>query len=418
MTIEHQTETTAQAGAATLAPVEPRLRIGALDAMRGLAVLGILAVNATAFALPFMVYSDPSLSPFPLQGANAVARWAVDVFFQQKFLTLFAMLFGASIFLVGGERGDEARGRLLRRRLFWLAVIALIHGLAFWYGDVLLLYAWSGLFVMLMRSMRPGLLIGLGLGITLMLATMQAGVAWLSIAGPEIFVEQYQANKPIVSPDAIQQSIAAYRSGWLGALGQNLTAWTFVQGMSLTMFVFATIPLMMLGMGLLKSGFFGGRAPTWVYLAIVAFGGAVLALLGVMKWSEAMAPAGSHPTRGLAEATAAFPIFITLGYASLAILLTTRGLAAATAVLRPVGRMAFTNYLTQTLIMTSIFYMPWGPRLFGQVDYLGLWGFIVGLWALQLAWSPLWLSRFSMGPLEWAWRCLSYGRRVPIRKGA
>ena len=94
-------------------------------------MLGILAVNVVSFGLPVMVYQDASLSPFPVTGANAVARWTMDVFFHQKFITLFSMLFGASIYLVGGERGGAARGKLLRRRLFWLAVIALIHGVAF-----------------------------------------------------------------------------------------------------------------------------------------------------------------------------------------------------------------------------------------------------------------------------------------------
>jgi uncharacterized protein len=78
--------------------------------------------------------------------------------------------------------------------------------------------------------------------------------------------------------------------------------------------------------------------------------------------------------------------------------------------------MALTNYLAQTLIMTSIFYMPWGPRLFGQVDYVQLWGVVVAVWVLQLAWSPLWLSRFRMGPVEWVWRRLTYGRPLPLRK--
>ena len=66
--------------------------------------------------------------------------------------------------------------------------------------------------------------------------------------------------------------------------------------------------------------------------------------------------------------------------------------------------------------MTSLFYMPWGPRLMGQVDYPGQWAIVVAVWALQLIWSPLWLSRFQMGPLEWVWRCLTYGRRMPILK--
>jgi len=402
-----------------LAPVEAGDRIAALDAMRGLAVLGILAVNAAAFALPFMVYDDPALSPFPVEGANAVARWAVEVFFQQKFITLFALLFGASIYLVGGEQGDAARGALLKRRLLGLAAIALIHGLGFWYGDVLLLYAWAGLFVSLMRSMPARRLIGLGLGLTLLLASLQAGTALFAAHGPEAFTREFSRSQ--FSTDMVRQSIAAYRSGWAGAMGQNLTAWLMIQGMSLMVFVFSTVPLMMLGMGLFKSGFLSGRAPTGLYLALVGLAGLLLALLGPLEWRELAAPAGGgatggQATGGLAGALAAYPVLITLGYASLVILAATRGGARLAAPLRPVGRMALTNYLTQTLVMTSIFYMPWGPRLFGQVDYVQLWGVVVAVWALQLAWSPLWLSRFRMGPMEWVWRRLTYGRPLPLRK--
>jgi uncharacterized protein len=406
------------ADAPMLSPVAATSRIASLDVMRGLAVLGILAVNVVSFALPLMVYDDASLSPFAVTGANAMARWTMDVFFHQKFITLFSMLFGASIFLVGGERDDAARGKLLRRRLFWLAVIALIHGLAFWYGDVLLLYAWSGLFVMLMRSMRAGTLIGIGLSVTLALGAMQAGATWLMVAGPPVVTETMNQGGPHYTAAMVADAIAAYRSGWAGAMGQNLQNWLFLQGASLTMFVFSTVALMMLGMGLFKSGFFSGRAPTWLYATLIAVGGAVLALLGVLEWIEAMAPPNTDPTRGLAGTVASFPIFVTLAYVSLIVLATTRGLGWITAALRPVGQMAFTNYLTQSLIMTTVFYMPWGPRLFGQVDYVQMWGLVLAVWAAQLIWSPLWLSRFSMGPLEWVWRCLTYGRRVPILKAS
>ena len=84
----------------------------------------------------------------------------------------------------------------------------------------------------------------------------------------------------------------------------------------------------------------------------------------------------------------------------------------------PVGRMAFSNYLSQSLIMASLFYMPWGPHLYGQWGPGMLWAAVGGVWLLQLVWSPLWLSRFQMGPLEWLWRCLTYGRRVPLLKRA
>lgn len=396
-------------------PVAADQRIVTLDVLRGAAVLGILAVNAAAFALPMMAIEMTSgQSPFPAgPNASGVAQWVVAVFFQQKFVTLFSMLFGVSVFLVGGERGDEAKGRVLRRRLLFLALFGLIHGAAFWYGDILLLYAWSGLFMMLMRSMPAKPLIWIGAGATVLLATLQAGLMLLTARFPEAM-----SSGGGSSDEAVAASIAAYQSGWAGAALENLKAWAIAQGMSLLMYVFSTVPLMMLGLGLFKAGFFHGRVPTRVYAMLMAGGAAVLALLGVLEWFEIQAGAEVEATGGWAMAVGSYPLIITLAYASALILATTRGAGWLRKALAPVGRMAFTNYLTQTLIMTTIFYMPWGPRLFGQVDYPMQWAIVVGVWALQLIWSPLWLSKFTMGPFEWLWRRLSYGRDLPLRRTA
>jgi uncharacterized protein len=397
-------------------PVAADARIQTLDVLRGVAVLGILAVNAAAFALPMSAAMSPEQSPFPLVGASAVAQWTVEVFFHQKFVTLFSMLFGVSIFLVGGERGNEARGRVLRRRLMWLALFGLIHGLAFWYGDILLLYAWSGLFVMLMRSMSARSLILFGAAATLALATLQGATMWLTVNGPAALVEAMSDDSMSLAEGAVSASIAAYRSGWPGGLIENLKAWGILQSASLFGYVFATIPLMMLGLGLFKAGFFHGRLATRVYLALIAGGAAVLALLGVLEWREILAGPDVQATHGWAAVVASYPIVITLAYASGLILLTSRGVMWLRKVFAPVGQMAFTNYLSQTLIMSSLFYMPWGPRLMGQVDYPAQWAIVAAVWALQLIWSPLWLSRFRMGPLEWLWRRLSYGHDLPLRR--
>lgn len=397
-------------------PIAASERIATLDVLRGAAVLGILAVNAAAFALPMDIQMAPEQSPFPaVAGASGVAQWAVEVFFHQKFVTLFSMLFGVSIYLVGGERRDEARGRVLRRRLMFLALFGLIHGLAFWYGDILLLYAWSGLFVMLMRSMPARPLIGIGLGATLALATLQALFAWLAVSGPPDLVQALNAET-VMAEGAVAKAIAAYQGGWGGVMLQNLKAWALVQASSLLGYVFATVPLMMLGMGLFKAGFFHGRMATRLYVGLMILGAVVLTLLGVMEWREIQAGPGVEATGGWAAAVASYPVVVTLGYASTLILLTTRGLGGVRQALAPAGRMAFTNYLSQTLIMATIFYLPWGPRLFGQVDYPMQWAIVAGVWALQLIWSPLWLSRFTMGPLEWLWRRLSYGRDLPLRR--
>ena len=302
-------------------PVAADQRIVTLDVLRGAAVLGILAVNAAAFALPMMMIEMTSgQSPFPAEAnASGVAQWIIAVFFRQKFVTLFSMLFGVSIFLVGGERGDEAKGRVLRRRLLFLALFGLIHGAAFWYGDILLLYAWSGLFVMMMRSMPAGRLIWIGAGATVALATLQAGLMLLTAHFPEAM------SSGGASDGAVAASIAAYQSGWAGAALENLKAWAISQGMSLLMYVFSTIPLMMLGLGLFKAGFFHGRMSTRVYGLLMAGGAAVLALLGVLEWLEIQAGAEVEATGGWAMAVGSYPLIITLGYASALILATTRG---------------------------------------------------------------------------------------------
>jgi uncharacterized protein len=86
--------------------------------------------------------------------------------------------------------------------------------------------------------------------------------------------------------------------------------------------------------------------------------------------------------------------------------------------LAAVGRMAFTNYLMQTIIMTTIFYGGRGFGLFGEVDRVVLWAIVASVWAVQLIWSPLWLTRFRMGPFEWVWRRLSYAHPIAMAKAS
>ncbi|MBN8529443.1 MAG: DUF418 domain-containing protein [Caulobacterales bacterium] len=399
-------------------PVALKDRVRSLDAMRGLAVLGILAVNVVAFAFPFGVYMDAELAPQAPGAVGTYWVWVSDTFFHSKFITLFTMLFGASVFMVGGERKDPVRGPLIRRRLLWLIGIALIHGLLIWWGDVLLLYAVTGLLVMLCRSMSGRKLIWIGLGVTILLALLAAlGALAMNFAPPEIQASIAEQKASMGgTPETIAASIANYRSGWSGMLHENFAAWVQLQVAS-TFYIIPTLGLMLLGMGLFKTGFMAGRAPTGLYLLLIVLGGGVLAATGWYGWQEAFAAEGQAPMNGLVEALNAFAFVITLAYMSVMILLATRGPKLIAAVFEPVGRMAFTNYLTQSLIMSTIFTQPWGPRLMGQVGWEALPLLVAGVWAAQLVWSPLWLSVFRMGPLEWVWRCLTYGRLVPLLKG-
>jgi uncharacterized protein len=406
-----------------LAPVAKADRHYQLDVLRGLGVLGILAVNIGAFAMPFDVFATPRLTPGGLQGAAGLAWQVMYVFFEYKFVTLFSMLFGVSIFLVGGERSDKPRGKLLRRRLFWLAVFGLLHGLLIWFGDILLLYAWAGLFMMLLRSMSPRKLFWIGLTIVILGSALAIGPMFaLEHAPAEIVAQvkkQMESGGPQGTPATIQASIDAMRGGLVPALGENLKAWLFLQGASVFVFVWRTVGLMMIGLALFKWGFLTGRSPVWAYLSLVVAGALSLA---VTWWSasQLLATDFAFPAAmGSLRAPLEFlSLVITLGYASALILLVK--LASMRALLAPLaaaGQMAFTNYLMQSIIMTSIFWSGRGLGLFGDFDRQTLWLFVIGVWALELVWSPLWLSRFRMGPLEWVWRRLTYGKGLAAQAG-
>lgn len=397
-----------------LRPVAASERHMSLDVLRGLGVMGILAVNAVAFAMPMEVYMTPNLSPFPLTGAEGEAWWAVQTFFHFKFVTLFSMLFGVSILLVGGERSDKPRGALLRRRLGWLLVFGLIHGLLIWFGDILLLYAVTGFVVLLFRSWKPRTLFIVSI-VVILLGSALAVLPMMALqhAPPETRAEVL-AQMAMGGPAEVARAIALVKSGLAGAMAENTEAWIKVQVMSVTIIIWRTGALMMLGMALYKWGFLTGRAPTWVYGALVVVGAAGLWVTGVES-REKLAINFAQP-RSNGELQLGFEFLtlpITLGYASLAILLLKLDIARK--LLNPLarlGQMAFTNYITQSIIMTTIFWGGRGLGYFGDASRVDLWMIVAAIWVLQLIWSPLWLSKFSMGPLEWVWRRLAYGKAL------
>jgi uncharacterized protein len=169
---------------------------------------------------------------------------------------------------------------------------------------------------------------------------------------------------------------------------------------------------MMIGLGLFKTGFLSGRLRMWIYLLAAVAGGAALWATGALSWRRLVL---DEPLMWASAAESLISPVVSLGYAAVMIVIWKVGLARLLAPLAAAGRMAFTNYLTQSLIMTTLFY---GGRLglMGQVDRPDLWKIVAVVWAVQLIWSTLWLARFQMGPFEWVWRCLTYGRRVPIRR--
>lgn len=400
-----------------IAPVREQSRIKSLDVMRGFAVLGILIVNAAYFAAPWQTGLNPALPPLAVTDETLWSWFIMHVFFEFKCITLFSLLFGVSIYLVGGEREDKARGALLRSRLFWLLIIGLIHATLIWNGDILVTYAITAFFVMLARSWSPrallmvgGLLLILSIGVQSMFALFID-----FIPPPKLAEIEEQIYTP--SPETVQAMIAAYQGGVMSAIQQNVTTWVEFLSNSLLVLIIRTAGVMMIGLALFKLGFLSGNARAWVYWLFAALGAVALGVIGYQAWLNAEGGfTFRHMMAGGAFANTALAIFGSLGYASILILLVKAGARFITEPLAAVGRMAFTNYLTQSIIMTTIFWGGRGFGLYGEVDRPTLMAIVVAIWVLQLIWSPLWLARFQMGPLEWIWRRLSYGRPVAMAK--
>lgn len=406
-------------------PAPPR--IATLDLIRGVAVLGILAINITSFAAPGNAAHSPNLA-----GPGSTAdNWAFAfnlVLFEGKMRALFSLLFGASLLLYV-ERKDAAGtdGAMLQlRRLVWLALIGWLHFLLLWDGDILFLYACIGLGALAIRRTAALELTA----IALLLFTAWQGwhvVKWV----PSVAIEQ-QVAAGRASPadrDFYYKIIAERRaedardriatlSSWTGEIAARQAKHPAYPIALLVNVWGETLAFLMIGMALLKSGFFAGSWPRRQVVAL-ALGGTGLGLALTLGFTAWALPRG-YPELAMAMALGfglSFPhLLMALGYAAL-LVLAAPGLLATTLGQRlaAAGQVAFTNYLGTTLVMCALFY-GWGFGLFGQFGAAGQWPFVLGAWAVMLVWSPWWLRHFRQGPLEWLWRCLTAWRIEPLRR--
>lgn len=408
----------------TTAPGQVR-RYLSLDHIRGLSIFGILFVNATAFAHPFWVYAGAEPSGIPLSEADRLAQWAINSFAHSKFITLFSLLFGVSVCLIGDRIPPEVKGLRspLVRRLLWLLVIGLLHGVVIWMGDILLLYALSGLIFLRMRHWQARRLLLWGAaGYGLMSLLMMAMIASQPAGATEV-------------SEGVRYLSDLMRSGLSGSLSGNIQQWAANAPFGNLFYILVTLPLMMLGAGLFRVGFLKGTLSGRIYGWVITAGAVHLLLISVIFW---MAIVRSDPGLALWArlAEGAPPIFISLAYASGLILIGKSGFGQR--LLYPLscaGKMAFTNYIGQSLIMTALFYggrfpLPesWWPRQaleahmghafpwyssFNEATLVTICAVIV---VCQMAFSTAWMQAFRYGPFEWVWRSLTQWRIVPITR--
>lgn len=393
-------------------------RIAAIDGLRGLAVLGILAINVTGFWGPAIA----SYSPFlPTPDPAAVPWFAVSfVLFEGKMRALFSLLFGASmlLFIEAAERRG-ANGEVMQlRRLGWLAVFGYLHYLLLWWGDILFLYAACGALALLARRLS---VTGLAVGALMILAG--SSLLDSALAAPGI-VDELAVMHGQGSADAVRAEAQMWRTfDRSAATDRHILDAGFVQAVALRvetdpwlplrtalLTVTETLPLMMLGMALYRSGFFTGgwsrRALRFTAALGIGAGGAATLLILWRLFAHAFAPRAMFAAL---DAWTKLPhLAMALGYGA-AFVLAWRRLAATRigGALGAAGRCAFSNYLGTSVLMGALF-SGWGLGLGDELPRAWLPAFVLLGWAAMLIWPGWWLARFKQGPLEALWRWLTW----------
>jgi uncharacterized protein len=385
-------------------------RIIALDALRGIAVIGIVGMNVHAFALPGPAYYNP----LSYGGVGPLDHWVwltSFIFIEDKFRTLFAMLFGAGC-LILLERGGQEQGarpwRAHYARMVVLFAIGLAHATLLASNDVLRAYAMAGLALPLLAGLSARALIVTALGFVLVhLAfglTALGGVLvdfHVKQSGTEalLFAERQFGRDPAVITMLLEQG----REG----LGDRIARRSLAIPAQLTTLL-ASLPLNLaaisLGMGLWKGGMLKGEWRAF-WLQRLAAGSALAALpalLALAAWMEAEGFAAAVVGPVVLVISAPFDMLLAVSYAALAMafLRQDKGLTHRLAM---VGRLSLTNYLMTSVILSAIF-ASWGLGLFGEVTRWQ--SFALGLVpvAAMLVWSPPWVARIGQGPFERLWR--------------
>lgn len=365
-------------------------RLLAIDVLRGFALLGILVMNIQAFAMPSAAYLNPTLYG-SLDGLDGVAWFVTRLFFDLKFLSLFSLLFGASLVLARDPTNA-------RRRLGWLVVFGLLHGCLLFFGDILFTYGVVGTLVLPARTWSPGRQLKVGLSLI-------ATSAFLGVVLALLFEDQLGGAFEAAS---VAREVAAFRGGWWGQLPVRAEL-TFTNQvlLSLSSSGWRAAGFMLVGMAAVRARVFepgfSFHPRSWLlFPASLSLSALGLGLQWATNFSTRIGLLGQllHElgTVGVAGG-------IGLGIIRLTHRFRDAGWVLA---IGRLGRVAFSAYLGQSLVASLVF----GGHGFGQYGAWGRAELLVGpllLWALQILIAVSWTRRFRFGPLEALWRGLYSG---------
>lgn len=435
--------TLAAPAATTTVPVAQQNRITAMDIIRGIALFGILLMNILIFGL-YKAYFDPTNSG-GATGSNLTVWWMNTLFFEGTMRGMFSMLFGAGILLFTGRSSENQQSSVVTdlffRRLWWMLIFGIIHCyLLLWGGDILYCYAIVGMFAFSFRHLAPKQLIT-GTVVILILATawnikdyvqvkntFEASVAAnlkkdqgqtlteKETAAIEKWTAKVKEEK--VSPEDLKKEMEARSKGYWSIVmhraPENMAAETF--------FVYRynfldTLAMMLWGMAFFKMGILSALKSRRFYLLMAIIGYSIGIPVNYYEGWLTVSQNFSIPSIYQSWLTYDLGrVATTCGHIALIMLFIKSGfLPFLQKALAAVGQMAFTNYVSHSIICNVIF-LGYGFSMYGKLQRYELYYIVVGIWIFQLIVSPIWLKYFRFGPLEWLWRSLTYWKLQPMRK--
>lgn len=391
-------------------------RIVSLDILRGFALLGILLMNIQAFSMPFAAYINPTAFG-DLTGVNLVVWVASHILADNKFITLFSLLFGAGVVIFIDHAQARERPLLLYyRRIILLMLLGLFHAFFIWFGDILFLYALCGLWLVIFVDVRPVLLVVYGVLLNLIIALALAGQGNVFRAMPtEELIETIALWAPTASAIALENAALTGSVAQIHAVRveQAWSGLSMVSGLAI-----GTTGIMFIGVALYKWDVLSARRSGIFYRNMVILGLAFalpLTSVGIVshfehQWDIYYSMGAGRVFNSMASLAMAMAY---IGMVMLAI--QQQWLLGLQRRLAAMGQMALSHYIGQSLLCTFVFY-GYGLGLYGQLERYQQLLVVFAVWGLQLWFSPLWLARYRFGPLEWVWRCLTYWQWQQFRR--
>jgi uncharacterized protein len=393
-------------------PVGESQRIESLDILRGIAIFGILLVNMKSFSGPDSPIRALSYEYFD-QPYNIWTNVLLEFFVQGNFITMFSFLFGFGMILMSERAKANNRSFLpvfLRRQLV-LLLFGGVHVLFFWYGDILVTYAVVGVIMLLFYRLPRKALLVMGL------VMITAYSLFMSVLTYDYWTSgaaiSYQESLNAQHENEIQKSIQIYSEGtYSEIMTERIREWTDLNQYFL-FFLFGILPMFLFGAYAAKKRRFENKSlwKLWGLTLVLGPGSKIFAVLFFQykgeDWRYDTAMSWGYEFGG-----AMMSIFY---ICSIVLLYRNGKFKRLFNLFRITGRMAFTNYLTQSVVSTFIFY-SYGLGLYGE--YGPLTGVLIAviIFGLQVLFSTWWLKNYKMGPLEWIWRTLTYGKRQKLKR--